>query len=102
MASISRDSISLRDKLFLYRSTVRVKMTADCIVGVATESSDVESTMPYRSGGSLVDEMHIAVSPRLLGTGEPLFAGLDLPRLGYRSIRCTPGEKAVFYVIARG
>src|SRR5205085_1296769 len=29
---------------------------------------------------SLVDEMHIAVSPRLLGAGEPLFTGLDLPR----------------------
>ncbi len=32
----------------------------------------------------LVDEMHIAVSPVLLGSGEPLFAGLDLPALGYR------------------
>lgn len=50
----------------------------------------------------LVDEMHIAVSPRLLGAGEPLFAGLDLPRLGYRNIKCTPGEKAVYYLIARG
>lgn len=50
----------------------------------------------------LVDEMHIAVSPRLLGAGESLFAGLDLPGLGYRSINCTPGERAVYYVIARG
>ncbi len=50
----------------------------------------------------LVDEMHIAVSPRLLGVGEPLFADLDLSRLGYRSTRCTPGEKAVYYVIERG
>jgi dihydrofolate reductase len=50
----------------------------------------------------LVDEMHIAVSPRLLGAGEPLFAGLDLRRLGYRHITCSPGEKAIFYVIARG
>jgi dihydrofolate reductase len=32
----------------------------------------------------LVDEMHFAISPVLLGTGEPLFAGLDLPKLGYR------------------
>jgi len=51
---------------------------------------------------SLVDEMHIAVSPCLLGAGEPLFPGLDLPRLGYRCIACTPGEKAVYYVIGRG
>jgi dihydrofolate reductase len=51
---------------------------------------------------SLVDEMHIAVSPRLLGSGEPLFTGLDLPRLGYSSVTCTPGDKAVYYVITRG
>jgi dihydrofolate reductase len=50
----------------------------------------------------LVDEMHVAVSPRLLGAGEPLFFGLDLPGLSYRTISTTPGEKAVHYVIARG
>lgn len=55
----------------------------------------------YLAAG-LVDEMHLAVSPRLLGAGEPLFAGLDLPRLGYGDIRCTPGERAVYYVITRG
>ncbi len=50
----------------------------------------------------LADELHIAVSPCMLGSGEALFTGLDLPRLGYRRIRCTPGNKAVYYVIARG
>ena len=55
----------------------------------------------YLAAG-LVDEMHIAVSPRLLGVGKPLFNGLDLPRLGYRSVKSTPGEKAVYYHIARG
>lgn len=60
------------------------------------------ATIRQYLGAGLVDEMHIAVSPRLLGAGEPLFAGFDLPRLGYRSIRCTPGEKAVHYVITRG
>jgi dihydrofolate reductase len=49
----------------------------------------------------LVDEMHIAVSPLVVGAGESLFAGLDLTRLGYRCSSCTPGEKAVYYVIAR-
>ena len=49
----------------------------------------------------LVDEMHVAVSPRLLGGGEALFAGLDLPRLGYITEACTPGEKATYYFIRR-
>ena len=50
---------------------------------------------------SLVDEMHFAVAPILLGSGEHLLAGLDLPALGYRCTECVPGAKAVHYVIAR-
>jgi dihydrofolate reductase len=59
------------------------------------------STIRQYLAARLVDEMHVAVSPRLLGTGEPLFAGLDLPGLGYGDVRLTPGEKATHYVIAR-
>jgi len=31
----------------------------------------------------LIDEMHLAMAPVFLGKGENLFAGLDLPTLGY-------------------
>jgi dihydrofolate reductase len=31
----------------------------------------------------LIDEMHIAVAPVLLGSGERLFEGINLPALGY-------------------
>jgi len=30
-----------------------------------------------------IDEMHVAIAPILLGSGEALFAGIDLPALGY-------------------
>lgn len=49
----------------------------------------------------LIDEMHLAVSPILLGSGEHLLSGIDLPALGYECTECVPGEKAVHYVIAR-
>lgn len=49
----------------------------------------------------LVDEMHIAVSPILLGSGEHLLAGLDLPALGYRCTEAVAGGKAMHYVIER-
>ena len=48
----------------------------------------------------LVDEMHVAVSPILLGSGAHLLAGLDLPALGYKCTDCVPSAKAVHYVIA--
>jgi dihydrofolate reductase len=50
---------------------------------------------------SLVDEMHLAVAPNLLGAGEHLLAGLDLPALGYGCTECVPSAKAVHYIIAR-
>ncbi|HSQ30939.1 MAG TPA: dihydrofolate reductase family protein [Gemmatimonadaceae bacterium] len=48
-----------------------------------------------------VDEMHVAVSPILLGSGEHLLSGIDLLALGYKCTECVPGAKAVHYIIAR-
>ena len=49
----------------------------------------------------LVDEMHLAVSPVLLGRGEHLFAGLDLPQLGYRTSEHVPTELATHIVLTK-
>ena len=49
----------------------------------------------------LVDEMHLAVSPILLGGGESLFAGIDLKSLGYRCSEYVATKKAAHYVITR-
>ena len=49
----------------------------------------------------LVDEMHLAVAPTLLGSGEHLLAGIDLHALGYKCTASVPGAKAVHYVITR-
>jgi dihydrofolate reductase len=49
----------------------------------------------------LVDGLHVAVSPILLGSGEHLFAGLDLPKLGYRVSEHVPGAKATHVVLER-
>jgi dihydrofolate reductase len=38
----------------------------------------------------LIDELHLAVSPILLGTGEHLFTGLDTVSLGYRCTERSP------------
>ncbi|MGE0314020.1 MAG: dihydrofolate reductase family protein [Lautropia sp.] len=49
----------------------------------------------------LVDAMHLAVSPLLLGRGEAMFAGLDLPALGYRVEDSVAGELATHVQIVR-
>jgi dihydrofolate reductase len=49
----------------------------------------------------LLDEMHVAVSPVLLGSGEHLLSGIDLLELGYRCTESVPSAKAVHYTIAK-
>ena len=48
-----------------------------------------------------IDEMHIAVSPVLLGRGESLFLGLDLPALGYQVASSEQGERATHLMFRR-
>ena len=52
----------------------------------------VATIQQYLRAG-LVDEMHLAIAPVLLGSGERLFAGLNTVELGYRCLRhvATPG-----------
>ncbi len=49
----------------------------------------------------LVDEMHLAVSPVLLGNGENLLAGIDLLALGFRVREQVASEKALHVVVSR-
>jgi len=50
----------------------------------------------------LVDEMHLVVSPVLLGSGEHLFSGLDLPALGYQVAEHASSEAAMHVILRRG
>ncbi|NRF66951.1 dihydrofolate reductase family protein [Aquincola sp. S2] len=49
----------------------------------------------------LIDELHLAISPALLGRGEALLAGLDLPALGYQCTEHVGGEGAMHVVLAK-
>jgi dihydrofolate reductase len=54
----------------------------------------------YLSAG-LIDEMHVAISPVLLGSGEHLFDGLDLVKLGYRCVEHVPAPEATHVVLKK-
>jgi len=49
----------------------------------------------------LIDEMHLAIAPVLLGSGEHLLAGLDLPALGYALSGQTASDKATHVLITK-
>lgn len=58
----------------------------------------VSTVRQYLSKG-LLDYMHLAISPKLLGAGENLFAGLDLVKLGYSVKESVHGENATHVII---
>jgi dihydrofolate reductase len=60
----------------------------------------VATIRQFLSAG-LVDEMHLAVSPVLLGSGEHLFAALDLPKLGYQCTEHVATPNATHVVLTR-
>jgi dihydrofolate reductase len=59
------------------------------------------STIRQYLQAQLIDELHLAVAPILLGAGENLFEALNLPALGYAIVRQIPSEAAMHVFIER-
>jgi dihydrofolate reductase len=60
----------------------------------------VATVRQYLQAG-LVDEMHLASSPVLLGSGESLFEGIDLPALGFHCTEHVPTQAATHVVLRK-
>ena len=60
----------------------------------------VATVRQYLRAG-LVDEMHLAISPVLLGAGESLLEGIDLKALGFERTRYATTEKAMHLVLTK-
>ena len=93
------------------RSPVRMagdtefRFVTDGIEAALRQARDAAGNRDIRLGGgvstirqylraALIDELLLAVRPILLGRGEALFAGLDLPALGYESVKHVAGDRA--------
>ena len=60
----------------------------------------VSTIRQYLAGGH-IDELHLAMSPVLLGEGEPLFAGMNWHELALVVDRTVPGENATHVEIKK-
>ena len=60
----------------------------------------VSTVRQYLQAG-LVDEMHLAISPVLLGSGEALLAGIDLPALGFKVAEHVATQAATHVVMRK-
>jgi dihydrofolate reductase len=60
----------------------------------------VATIRQYLTAG-LIDELHLAISPVLLGRGENLFAGIDAASLGYKCTEHASTDQATHVVLAK-
>ncbi|MGD0142484.1 MAG: dihydrofolate reductase family protein [Rhizomicrobium sp.] len=85
---------------------------ADGIHAALKRASDAAGGKDVRLGGGvatirqylqakLIDDMHLALSPVLLGSGENLLAEIDVLKLGYRCSEHVPTNGALHVVLTR-
>lgn len=60
----------------------------------------VSTIRQYLSAG-LIDEMHLAIAPVVLGSGEHLLGGLDVAKLGYEVVEHVPTANVTHVVLAK-
>jgi dihydrofolate reductase len=72
----------------------------------AADGMDVQigggpNTIQQYLRAGLIDELHVAIAPVLLGRGERLFEGVDLRALGYECVQFVASKKATHVVLRR-
>jgi dihydrofolate reductase len=84
----------------------------DGIQSALNQARDAAGDQDVRIGGGvstvrqylvegLIDELHLAIVPVLLGVGENLFSGLNLPALGYECVERIEGERATHVTLRK-
>jgi dihydrofolate reductase len=73
---------------------------------VAAQGRDVRigggaATVRQYLAAGLVDELHLVLSPTVLGRGEPLLAGIDLKALGYQCTQHAASPHAMHVVLTK-
>src|SRR5438874_7107652 len=82
----------------------------DGILAALRRAKDAAKDRDVRIGGgvatikqylsaTLIDELHLAFRPILMGSGENLFTGIDMTELGYRCTQHVSTELAIHVIL---
>ena len=78
-----------------------LKLATDAANGRDIRLGGGAATIRQYLRAGLIDEMHLAISPILLGSGEHLLAGIDAPALGYQCSEHRPTTSAMHVVLTK-
>jgi dihydrofolate reductase len=94
---------------FTMKGGTEFRFVTDGIESALAQAKEAAAGKDVRLGGGastirqylqarLIDDLHLAISPVVMGQGEQLFGGLDLPVLGYRCTKHIAGGRAAAHV----
>ena len=95
---------------FVMKGGTEFRFVTEGIEAALAQAKEAAGEKDVRLGGGvatirqylrarLIDELHLAISPVVLGQGEHLLDGLDLRALGYGCTKHMPGGRAAAHVI---
>ena len=80
---------------------VALKRAREAAGGLDVRIGGGATTIRQYLQAGLVDQLHIAISPVVLGSGESLLAGIDLVKLGYKCTKHVTSEAALHVVLTK-
>src|SRR6267142_6424887 len=100
-----RKSVEMKGRTTFHFVTDGIQTALQCAKDVAKER-DVRigggvATIKQYLSAKLIDELHLAFRPILMGSGENLFAGIDMAALGYRCTQSVSTEHALHVLLTK-
>jgi dihydrofolate reductase len=98
---------------FMMKGNTEFHFVTDGIDAAFTRAKEAAQGKDIRIGGGVstirqflqagyIDEIHLAQTPALLGAGEHLFSGMDMPALGFNQAQRIEGEGATHFILTKG
>jgi dihydrofolate reductase len=97
----ARESVTMKGEMVFHFVTDGIEYALEKARKAANGIGGGASTIRQFLQAGYIDEMHLAFAPVFLGSGEHLFAGIDLPELGFTDTQTKYGKGATHVILRK-